>query len=403
MDEAVFTGSFTQQEPLPQTAIEAAARVMRSGRLHRYNTAPGERSETDLLELEFAEWLGARHCLACASGGAAMQLALRAFGLRPGEPVLTNAYTLAPVPGAIAGVGGAPVLVEIDERLTLDLADLAAKIEQSGARLLLISHMRGRLVDMEALATLLERAGVALIEDCAHTMGAAWNGRKSGRFGLAACFSTQTYKHLNSGEGGLLTSDDPDFMARAIMNSGSYMMFERHAAGPGPERYAEARYQTPNCSSRMDNLRAAILRPQLAALDDAVARWNARYREVEAALEAAPGLISVPRPAAESHVGSSIQFLTETADPEAIQALLRRAAARGVELKWFGAAEPAGFTSRHDSWRYMAAQRLPNTDAILARLLDMRLPLTFSLEDCRLIGRIIADCARQTLTTRGSA
>ena len=315
-----FSGSFTQQEPIPEEAIEAAVRVMRTGRLHRYNTAEGETSETDQLEVEFADWLGVPYCLACASGGAAMQLALRAYGVKPGEPVLTNGYTLAPVPGAVAGVGARPVLVEINEAMVIDLEDLAARIESSGARLLLISHMRGRLVNMDALMALLDATGVALIEDCAHTMGAAWRGKKSGTFGLAACFSAQTYKHVNSGEGGFLTSDDPEFMARAIMNSGSYMLYDRHRAAPGPEHFKDARLDTPNCSSRMDNLRAAILRPQLRLLEENVARWNDRYRAVEKALATAPGLAVAPRPAEESYVGSSIQFLTDTADMQAIRA-----------------------------------------------------------------------------------
>ncbi|MEM6423528.1 MAG: aminotransferase, partial [Pseudomonadota bacterium] len=69
--------------------------------------------------------------------------------------------------------------------------------------------------------------------------------------------------------------------------------------------------------------------------------------------------------------------------------------ARGVELKWFGAPEPHGYTSAHQSWRYVDPQVLPRTDRLLSRLFDMRLPLTFTVEDCRLIGRIIADCARR--------
>jgi len=98
----IFTGSFTQQESIPEEGIEAAVAVMRSGRLHRYNTAPGEVAETALLEQEFAAQVGAKYCLAVASGGYAMATALRALGVRHGDRVLTNAFTLAPVPGAIA-------------------------------------------------------------------------------------------------------------------------------------------------------------------------------------------------------------------------------------------------------------------------------------------------------------
>ena len=92
-----FTGSFTQQEPIPEDGIEAAVAVLRSGRLHRYNTAPGEVAETVLLEEEFAALTGAKYCLAVASGGYALGCALRAVGVEPGQPVLTNAFTLAPV------------------------------------------------------------------------------------------------------------------------------------------------------------------------------------------------------------------------------------------------------------------------------------------------------------------
>ena len=111
-DPHCFNGSFTQQEPVPQAGVEAAVAILRSGRLHRYNLAPGERSETSALEVDFAASVGARYCLACASGGYAMQLALRAWPVPPGAPVLTNAFTLSPVPGAIVAVGGVPILVE---------------------------------------------------------------------------------------------------------------------------------------------------------------------------------------------------------------------------------------------------------------------------------------------------
>ncbi|MFG6582512.1 DegT/DnrJ/EryC1/StrS family aminotransferase [Sulfitobacter sp. 1A12779] len=382
-----FTGSFTQQEPIPEDAIEAAVAVMRHGRLHRYNTAPGEVAEVALLEQEFAAMTGAKYCLAVASGGYAMATALRAVGVKPGDRVLTNAFTLAPVPGAIASLGAVPVFVDVTERLVIDLDDLAAKADQ--ADVLLLSHMRGHLVDMDALMALCDARGITVIEDCAHTMGAAWNGKPSGSQGKIGCFSCQTYKHVNAGEGGLLITDDAEAAARAIMLSGSYMLYDRHAAAPGPEAFETIRYEMPNISGRMDNLRAAVLRPQLRRLPEQVARWNERYRVIEAGLRETPGLTVIDRPEAESIVGSSIQFLLKGWSPEDVEAVLARCAARGVELKWFGRAEPTGFTSRYDTWRYARAEKMPASDAVLAGLIDMRVPLTFSLKDCALIARII--------------
>ena len=106
---------------------------------------------------------------------------MRAVGVKPGDPVLTNAFTLAPVPGAIASVGAQPIFVDVTEDLVLDFADLAAKAKATGARVLMLSHMRGHLCDMEALVALCDDLGVQIIEDCAHTMGAAWKGVASGR------------------------------------------------------------------------------------------------------------------------------------------------------------------------------------------------------------------------------
>ena len=387
-----FDGNFTQQLPIPEEAIERAAAVMRSGRLHRYNVVDGEVPETVALENEFAAYMGARFCLACTSGGYALQTALRAFGVSPGEPVLTNGFTLSPVPGAIAAAGGAAVLVEVTEDLVIDIDDLARKAKSSESRVLMLSHMRGHIADMGALMDIADTLGIAVIEDCAHTMGARWGNTRSGAHGIAACYSTQTYKHINSGEGGFITSDDEELMARATILSGSYMLYGRHDAVPAGEVFDRIRLDTPNCSGRMDNLRAAILRPQLAELDRLVGEWNVRYRAIEEVLASVRGVRLARRPDQETYVGSSIQFQVPGLDETGIRALVEACNARGVELKWFGDAEPVAFTSRYDSWRYLERQSLPATDRILASLLDMRIPLTFSVEDCRLIGRIIGDC-----------
>lgn len=397
-----FKGAFTQQEPIGDAAIAAAVEVMKTGRLHRYNTMPGEQSQVSLLEAEYAAYQQRSYCLACASGGYAMHIALLAAGMRHGEPVLTNAFTLSPVPGAIVNAGGKPVLVECTRDLVIDLDDLDAKAAQSGARFLLLSHMRGHIADMEKVVEIAAAHGMTLIEDCAHTMGASWNGVKSGNFGLAGCFSTQTYKHMNSGEGGLLTSNDPQFMARAIMLSGSYMLYERHGAAPEASHFADIRLDTPNCSGRMDNLRAAILRPQLAELDGNIERWNERYRTLESALRRST-LVHLPiRPDAEHYVGSSIQFLVEGISEQNARDFVLANKALGVELKWFGAGEPVAFTSNHHSWRYLEQQHLPKTDAVQSGLFDMRIPLTFTVADCAHVADIIVHCV-WSLRLKGAA
>ncbi len=391
-----FAGNFTQQEAIPEEAIESAIAVMRSGRLHRYNVAePGEPSETARLEVEFANYQDQKYALALASGGYAMQTALRAIDLQPSEPVLTNAFTLSPVPGAITAAGGIPVLIETTSDLTIDIDHLDAVATRTKARVLMLSHMRGHIADMDAIADLIKRHNILMIEDCAHTMGASFNGVKSGNHGQIACFSTQTYKHMNSGEGGFLTTNHDEYMARAIVLSGSYMLFERHVAAPPKEAFDQVRMQTPNCSGRMDNLRAAILRPQLAKLDANCARWNERYNRIMQILKP-HNVIAVSNSHAHAHeVFSSFQFSIPTLNDAQNAQFLADCYKRGVELKWFGDRNPVAYTSHYESWQYVESQPLAQTDQVLHRLYDCRIPLTFSVNDCEAIALIIVEEANK--------
>ena len=387
-----FTKSFTQQEAISDSAIAAAVNVMKSGRLHRYNTLENELGEVDLLEMEFAKYMGSPFALACSSGGYALHVALRAAGLQKGDKVLCNAFTLAPVPGAIDNSGGVSVLVEVDENYCIDLDDLEDKAVSSGAKFFMMSHMRGHIADMDRVMAICEKHNILLIEDCAHTMGAYWDGKKSGTFGVAACFSTQTYKHLNSGEGGFLISADEQLMAKAIMYSGSYMLFANHSAAPSAQVFADIKYETPNYSGRMDNLRAAILREQLKDLDQQCERWNKRYDVLQNVLKSSANIRLTQRPAKEQYVASTIQFSLPSFNSTQVKQVVADAAARGVVLKWFGADTPDGYTSRYDSWRYLDDMpKLTTTEQYLSVLLDMRIPLTFSVDDCQLIAEIIAD------------
>ena len=398
MTKLFFSKPFTQQEPLPQQAIDNAVAVMQGGRLHRYNVSQGETSQTALLEREYADYQGSEFCLACTSGGYALHIALRCLDIKPGEPVLTNAFTLAPVPGAIHNAGGRPVLVETEADLTVDLYDLEEKAKRTSSRLLMLSHMRGHIADMDAIVDICRRHNIELIEDCAHTMGAKWKNTRSGNFGKIACFSSQTYKHLNSGEGGFLTTDDPDIMAMAIIHSGSYMLYQSHIARPESDVFDKVKLHTPNYSGRMDNLRASILRPQLKDLDHNCQRWNRRYYVLADKLENITGIRLPNRPEHEHFVGSSIQFSIDLSEPDRIIDFINSCSERGVEIKWFGASQPKGFTSRFDSWRYFENDSaLPKTLQTLSNLCDMRVPLTFSEDDCALIGDIIGQVASEHL------
>jgi dTDP-4-amino-4,6-dideoxygalactose transaminase len=392
MTQTIFTKPFTQQEAIPADGIDRVVEILRSGRLHRYNLMADEASEASCLEMEYAQWQGVDYCIACTSGGYAIQLGLRVCGVKPADKVLANAYTLAPVPGAIHNVGGIPILVDIDENYHIDLNDLDAKAAASGAKFLLLSHMRGHIVDMDKLLKVCAKRDICLIEDCAHTMGAKWRGIRSGNFGTVAAFSTQTYKHMNSGEGGFLTTNDAEIAARAVISSGSYMLYGRHGAIPTEDVFAKVRLHAPNYSGRMDQMRAAMLRAQLPLIEDNLGRWNALYDRLHARLTAMQGVVIPARKQEEFYVGSSIQFRVEALGKDQIPAFVTACLVRGIELKWFGDDEPKAFTSRYDSWHYIDdIPVLPTTLKVLEKTLDMRVPLTFNVEDCDLIADIIED------------
>jgi dTDP-4-amino-4,6-dideoxygalactose transaminase len=393
-----FTKEFTRQEPIPEAGIQRALKLMNSGRLHRYNTAKGEISEVSLLEKEYAEYVGARYCLGLSSCGSSIHVALKSVGVVSGDKVLCNAFTLAPVPGAIENAGAVPVFVEITEDYLTDLEDLETKARQSGAKYFLLSHMRGHIADMDRVTKICRQLGISLIEDCAHTVGCRWGDKFTGTFGRAGCYSSQTYKHLNSGEGGLLVTAEEDVIAKAILFSGSYMLYERHLSRPPMAVFERHKKLIPNFSLRMSNLVAALIRPQLADLERQCRRWNRRYELIEAQLTGIDHIRVPKRQTKEGYVGSSLQFTLTGVDLAAVEAFIETCAERGVEIKWFGAKEPVGFTSSWESWQYLKdVQPLPNTRKILDFMCDFRIPLTFSLDDCITIAAVIRQVAGETL------
>ncbi len=391
----------TEPEPIPEAGIARACELMRSGRLFRYGEMGADQNDVALLEQEFAAFVGRRYCVAVNSGGAALCLALKVLDLQPGEPVLVNGFTLAPVPGAILHAGGRPVLVEIGPDYVIDCEDLRAKARASGARILLLSHMRGHIADMDAVMAACDELGLLLVEDCAHALCAAWGGRAIGTFGAAAAFSAQTYKHLNAGEGGFLVLDDDDRIARAILHSGSYMLHAQHRSAPPAEVIAAWEERSPNFSMRMTALAAALLRPQLHDLPRRAARWNAIHDRIGAAIARSQHVRLPPRSPKERYGATSVQFSLLGFDDAEIAAVLDRCAARGLPIKWFGAGRQRGFTSAPRHWRYAGEQGpMAQTHAILAGLCDIRTPLSLTDEDCDLVADILREAIETVVSAR---
>lgn len=382
----------TEPEPIPEAGIARAVELMRSGRLFRYGEAGADQLDVARLEQEFAAFVGRRYCVAVNSGGGALFLALKVLGVEPSDPVLVNGFTLAPVPGAIRHACANPVIVEIGADYVIDVDDLARKARASGAKVLLLSHMRGHLADMNAVMAVAREHGLAVVEDCAHAMCASWKGRTIGTFGAVAAFSAQTYKHLNAGEGGFVVLDDPAMAAKAILHSGSYMLHGQHLSSPGPDHLAALSRDTPNFSMRMTALAAAILRPQLAELPRRVARWNEIHDRIAAGLARSQHVRVPARDGGQRYSATSIQFSLLGLSSAQIETALAHAKSRGVAIKWFGASEQIGFTSAPRHWRYAGEQgELARTHAVLATLCDIRTPVSLTDDECDLIATIVRE------------
>ena len=378
---------------IPTEAIAMATALLETGRLHRYAEAGGSGGLVAELERRFARLTRRRYAVAVNSCGSALFLALKAAGVGPGDPVLMNAFTLGPVPGALDHVGARAVLVEITEDLVLDMADLRAKAQASGARVLMLSHMRGHLCDLEELQRLCGDLGLALIEDCAHSLGASWNGRPTGSFGVVGCFSFQSGKHVNTGEGGVLVTDDDDIAARAILHSGSYMLHGQNGTVPPDEVMARWQGLCGNYSMRMSELVAALALPQLRQVSMRVADWNTSHDRIAAHLRQADGFVLPERPTAETYAQSSLQFRLPAFSDGQMRAYVMAARSAGVWVKWFGISAPEGYSSNPAHWPGARAIDVPRACRIQATLCDIRLPLGMTQQDCDAVADVLIAAA----------
>jgi dTDP-4-amino-4,6-dideoxygalactose transaminase len=235
------------------------------------------------LEREFALFCGAAHACAVANGTDALQIALRAYAVGPGDEVVTVANTFIATGEAILLVGARPVFVDVEpETHTLDPARLEAAITPR-CKLVLPVHLYGHPADMTAIGRVAERHRLPVLEDAAQAHGASLGDKRAGALGHAACFSFYPTKNLGAcGDAGMVTSSDADFVARVrqIANHGA-----------GAHRYDNVVVGT---NSRLDTLQAAVLRVKLKHLE----RWNAERREraslYSRSLQGVPGLV-LPR------------------------------------------------------------------------------------------------------------
>ena len=391
-DGQVIAPNVYDAEPIPDAARAEIDRLIATGDLFRY-TAP-ENAPVALLEAEFAALMGARYALAVSSCSAALFLSLKALDLPRGAKVLIPAFTFAAVPSAVVHADCVPVLVEVGENYRVDMADFEAKLDDAQA--VMISHMRGHTSDMDAIMALCDARGIPVVEDAAHSLGTLWNGRKIGTIGKVGCFSFQSYKLVNAGEGGILVTDDPELAARAIIMSGAYE--ENWKKHPGlSNSCAHWQNKLPLYNLRMQNLSAAVIRPQLPEVARRVAQGRANHDWVAARLNDC-GLLHVP-PALpqEERAPDSIQFnLKGDWSDDAARAFQKAAKRRGVSVQVFGLSE--GNARAYWNWQFLGdLPDLPRTRAMLMRACDVRLPARLTESELDYIASALIEAAREVM------
>jgi dTDP-4-amino-4,6-dideoxygalactose transaminase len=296
-----------QLERIRAEIEEAVARVLES-------TAFVFGEDVKQLEREFAAFCGTTEACAVANGTDALQIALRAHGIGPGDEVVTVANTFIGTGEAILLVGARPVFVDVDaETHTMDPSRLEAALT-TRTRLIVPVHLYGHPADMTAIGEIAHRHGVPVLEDAAQAHGAEWRGRRAGALGHAACFSFYPAKNLGAyGDAGMVTSSDEAFIARVrrIANHGA-----------GAHQYDNVVLGT---NSRLDTLQAAILRVKLRHLE----RWTEERRSRAAAYSRAlEGVAGITLPREHEGARSAWHLYTiRSPEREALQAHLRE---RGI-------------------------------------------------------------------------
>jgi dTDP-4-amino-4,6-dideoxygalactose transaminase len=231
--------------------------------------------EVEALEGEIAALTGAASAVGCASGTEALWLALVAAGVKPGDSVITTAFSFFASASAVVRAGATPVFVDVDPgTLNLDAAAVGRRLrtkQPENLRAILPVHLYGQCADMDAFDRIVQENakeysqefGVAIIEDAAQAIGAEWNGRGAGSLGVTAAFSFYPTKNLSAyGDAGIVTTSRPEMAEhmRQLRNHGS------------PRRYYHDEF---GWNGRMDAIQAAVLRVKLARIED----WNQRRRQ----------------------------------------------------------------------------------------------------------------------------
>ncbi|MGB3808028.1 MAG: DegT/DnrJ/EryC1/StrS family aminotransferase [Erythrobacter sp.] len=279
--------------------IEAVTKVLLSGEVNALVHGTQNRA----FEAEFAQYLGVSHALALSNGTVAIELALRALGIGPGDEVIVPARSFFATASAVVAAGASPIFADVEADTQNIDPNSVERLLCDRTRAIICVHLAGQPCDMDRLCTIATANGLRLIEDCAQAHGATWRGSPVGSFGDAGCFSFCTDKIMSTGgEGGMVVMDDERSwrIAAAYKDHGKnpLRMRERANTPPGEFRFLHDDFGS---NFRMTEMQAAIGRRQLAKLDGWVARRRANAEALIAAACSSPAVLPLRLPEEARH------------------------------------------------------------------------------------------------------
>ena len=290
----------TEADASGRTFDDAEVRLVRAAlRSGTLNSTRG--TFVDRFEREFADWLGVKHAVACANGSAAVHAAIAALGLQAGDEVVTTPITDMGALTPIFYEGAVPVFADVDpDTLNVTAETVEAQLTER-TRAIVVTHLFGRACDMAPIVALAERRGLPLVEDTAQAFGATSGERVAGTFGAVSAFSLQQGKHITTGEGGVVCTDD-DALARRLF------LFVNKAWGYGD---AQPDHYFPALNYRMTELQGAVACAQLPKLEEVIAHRRMVAADLRSRLEGLAGIRCPDDPAGGRHVYWKWSFLVD--------------------------------------------------------------------------------------------
>lgn len=380
---------------------DSAMEALKTKKLFRYQFKETTSAVTN-LEKEITEYVNCKYALAVSSATNGIFLALKACGVKHDDKVLIPAFTFVAVPSAVIQAGGNPILVECNDQYVISLGDLKNKIIKIRPKFLLLSHMRGHMPEMSKVVELCKAFHVVLIEDAAHALGVKHNGKMAGTWGDIGIYSMQSYKMLNAGEGGIIVSNNEELMWQCIHMSGAYENnYKLHMIeGRGGNKY---KCQLPVFNCRLNNISAAIARPQLQTIENTIIQTNKNYmlfkekmksfKEITFPLSdnylidptrlenlipegVLAGYTAMNRP-----VRDSIQMQIDL-DEKCKASLLHLCNSQNIPISYLGGINNAN-ARLFWNWRFLPysiryAEICKQTKSVLDNVFDLRLPLHFT-------------------------